>query len=148
MKKCCRVRGVLLSGRGVGLFRTAFSHINSSGKNQLWAQRHLHIDSLLVSTSRDSRYWFYCKFDATLNHGWEHAPNLTADVTIVGVVHGRGVLQYAFSSAEILKLKLKNYQNHLWQKIIRWCAETTGPITVKSEWNHWVSLFLFLWMLI
>ena len=37
--------------------------------------------------------------------GWEHAPNLTADVTIVGVVHGRGVLQYAFFSAEILKLK-------------------------------------------
>ena len=37
--------------------------------------------------------------------GWEHAPNLTADVTIVGVVHSRGVLQYAFLSAEILKLK-------------------------------------------
>ena len=78
--------------------------------------------------------------------GWEHAPNLTADVTIVGVVHGRGVLQYAFFSAEILKLK--NYQNHLWQKIGSLCAETTGPITVKSEWNHCVSLFLFLWLLI
>ena len=37
--------------------------------------------------------------------GREHAPNLTADVTIVGVVHGRGVLQYAFLSTEILKIK-------------------------------------------
>ena len=37
--------------------------------------------------------------------GWEHAPNLTADVTIVGVGHGRGVLQYAFLSTEILKIK-------------------------------------------
>ena len=35
----------------------------------------------------------------------EHAPNLTADVTIWGVVYGCGVLQYAFLSAEILKLK-------------------------------------------
>ena len=35
--------------------------------------------------------------------GWEHAPNFTADVTIV--VHVREVLQYAFLSREILNLK-------------------------------------------
>ena len=34
----------------------------------------------------------------------EHVPNLTADVTIVCVVHSLGVLKYAFLSAEILKL--------------------------------------------
>ena len=35
----------------------------------------------------------------------EHAPNLTADVTIAGVVHGHGILQYAFLSVVMVKLQ-------------------------------------------
>ena len=60
--------------------------------------------------------------------GWEHAPNLTADVTIVDVVHGSGVLQYAFLSTEILKIKTSE------------SSMTKDRLLVC--WNDWIKTLL------
>ena len=66
MKKCY----YLAAGQGFlepffhTLIKAARTNYGLKGSKLL-----LHFDSLLVSTSRDGRYWFYCEFDANLNHG-------------------------------------------------------------------------------
>ena len=93
---------VLLSDHGVGLFRTVFR---------------LFIKATRTNYGLKGTYillfrWFLPEGTADTDSiaslmqiwttGWEHAPNLTADVTIVSIVHGRSVLQYEFLSAAIL----------------------------------------------
>ena len=88
----------MLSGRGVGLFRNFFFHIliNAARTNYGLKCTYILIACWFLPAGTDDTGSIASLMPSEPQG--ESIPNLTADVTVVSVVHGRGVLQYTFLS--------------------------------------------------